>query len=142
MITTRTRPRCRPRESPPSRIRKAIHYVASSSRWSLRAVENRGQHVIEEAEVEWLWHIAESAALQRFGGERHLLVGGYHDHGDRLVDLLDGLEHLDAAHAGHLDVEEDHIGPLATDSVERVNAVERDLHVVVDLEVLPEDFRP
>src|SRR6266403_203332 len=104
-------------------------------------VEDRGEGVVEEAEVEWLWHVTEGAALQRFGGERHLLVGGDHDHGDRIVELLDGLQHLDAAHAGHLDVEEDHIGSLATDRVERIDTVERDLHVVVDLEVLAENLQ-
>jgi hypothetical protein len=52
-------------EAPP--VEERFHCVVSSPRSFLRAFENRGQHVVEEAEVEWFWHISERATLQRFG---------------------------------------------------------------------------
>ena len=53
-------------------------------------------------------------------GERHVLVGGHHDHGQARVEVTELLQDFDAVHAGHADVEEDQIGPVVARRRKRI----------------------
>ena len=96
--------------------------------------------MVEITKVERLGDVPESAVAECLGGHRHLLVGRDHDDRDRVVDLLDVLQHLDPVHARHVDVEHDDVRTRPQDRAEGVGAVERGVDVVVALEVLGEDL--
>src|SRR2546430_3135453 len=81
-------------------------------------------------DIEGLRDVREDSAAQRLGGGARVRVG--RDHDDRHVhaEAADLLEELEAAHAGHMHVEENQIEPTAQQNDQRLRAVLRRLGLV------------
>jgi len=86
--------------------------------------------VVEVANVERLGDVREHAAAQRLGRGPGVRVGG--DHDDRYVhaETADLLEHLEAAHARHVHVQQDQIELALQQDDHRLRAVFRRLGLV------------
>ncbi len=72
--------------------------------------------------IEWLDHVVVGAQAQ---GQQlvHIIGQGRdHDHG-RLAVIADGAQHVDAVHAGKVDVQQHQVGPQQAEQLQRLLAV-------------------
>ena len=90
-------------------------------------------------DLEGLRQVRERALLQRFLGRRELVVRGHHDDGNALIQALDVLEHLQPAHAGHVDVEENQVGTALEHRREALDSALRRLDFVAILEEIAQE---
>jgi hypothetical protein len=81
-----------------------------SVRTRVERVAQADQHAVAG---ERLLDEVEGALLRRFHRGADRAVPRHHHHRQRLVHVAEPLEHLDAVHAGHLDVEQHQVGSLA-----------------------------
>ena len=97
-------------EAPRERAQDAVERCGCGAQLLLEPRHGLG----EARRRERLHHVVDRALVE--GGHRVGVVRGHERDVAAAVDLLRDLE---AAHAGHLDVEEQHVGPVLLDRVQR-----------------------
>ena len=101
-------------------------WTSSSSRRSrspfdraLELLAGADERLLEALAVEWLEQVVERVDVE--GAQRVVIEGGHEDD-ERHARGADGLDDLESAGAGHLDVEKDQVRLQASDGVDRLGA--------------------